>query len=161
MNIVVRSLYAGSTLYMLLILLRWLGPWRYSRNQVVLHSDSAWMPSNPRAWASWNYLRKESDASTPPVVLTYHMNRLQNLKTERQYFVTLNPPEEIDAGKIIVQMAYTHPVFTFESLATQAHLPSLNGKHRTHFCGSHFNYGFHEDAVSAGAAVAADFGATL
>ena len=140
---------------------QWLGPWRYSRNHVVLHTDLAWMPSNPRAWASWNYLRKESDASTPPMVLTYHMNRLQNLNTKRQYFVTLNPPKEIDAGKIIRQMTYTHPVFTFESLATQAHLPSLNGKHRTHFCGSYFNYGFHEDAVSAGAAVAADFGATL
>lgn len=140
---------------------RLLGPWRYSRNQVVLHTDPAWMPSNPRAWASWNYLRKAAQTATPPMVLTYDMNRLQNLDTERRYFVTLNPPEEIDSGRIIRQMTYTHPVFTFDSLATQAHLPSLNGKHHTHFCGSYFNYGFHEDAVSAGAVVAADFGATL
>jgi predicted NAD/FAD-binding protein len=46
-------------------------------------------------------------------------------------------------------------------MATQTHLPALNGARHTHFCGSYFNYGFHEDAVAAGAAVAADFGATL
>ncbi|MFH1982664.1 MAG: FAD-dependent oxidoreductase [Pseudomonadota bacterium] len=139
---------------------RWLGPWQYSRNQVVVHTDAAWMPSNPRAWASWNYLRKPG-ASSDPVVLTYHMNRLQRLKTRRQYFVTLNPPEDIDPAHVIRRLVYTHPVFTFSSMVTQTHLPVLNGARHTHFCGSYFNYGFHEDAVTAGAAVAADFGATL
>lgn len=140
---------------------RRLGPWHYSRNQVVLHTDSTWMPTNPRAWASWNYIRKDANTENAPMVLTYHMNRLQNLDTKRQYFVTLNPPKEIDPKHIVQQMTYTHPIFTFDTLATQNHLPSLNAKQHTHFCGSYFNYGFHEDAVSAGAAVAADFGETL
>ncbi len=140
---------------------RWLKPWRYSRNAVVLHTDRAWMPSNPRAWASWNYIRKAYGADTTPIVLTYHMNRLQNLDTARQYFVTLNPSEAIDDAHVIQKFIYTHPVFTFDTLATQEHLPSLNGKRHTYFCGSYFNYGFHEDAVSAGAAVAAHFGAKL
>lgn len=139
---------------------RWLSQWRYSRNQVVLHTDPAWMPSNPRAWASWNYLRKQGNEGAP-VVLTYHMNRLQGLKTHRQYFVTLNPPVDIDPDHVIRRVVYTHPVYTFSSLSTQKHLPALNGQRRTHFCGSYFNYGFHEDAVTAGAAVAADFGARL
>jgi predicted NAD/FAD-binding protein len=89
------------------------------------------------------------------------MNRLQNLNAREQYFVTLNPPVDIDPDHVIRRFVYTHPVYTFDSLATQEHLPSLNGKHRTHFCGSYFNYGFHEDAVTAGAAVAADFGESL
>jgi predicted NAD/FAD-binding protein len=140
---------------------RWLGPWRYSVNEVFLHTDNAWMPTNSRAWASWNYLRKANREANAPMVLTYHMNRLQRLDTKNQYFVTLNPPADIDARHVVRQMTYTHPVFTFDTLATQAHLPTLNGHRNTHFCGSYFNYGFHEDAVTAGASVAADFGAVL
>ena len=40
-----------------------LGPWRYSRNRVVLHTDRRFMPSNRRAWASWNYTR---ETGAPP-----------------------------------------------------------------------------------------------
>ena len=140
---------------------RLLGPWQYSTNQVVLHSDSGWMPSNRRAWASWNYLREANALARAPVILTYHMNRLQRLDTRCPYFVTLNPTRAIDDKHVVAHLTYAHPMFTFESLATQTRLERLNQGHRTSYCGSYFGYGFHEDAVRAAVNVAASFGITL
>ena len=46
------------------------------------------------------------------------------------------------------------PIFDFEDVATQKELPRLNGKQQTWFCGSHFGYGLHEDAVTSAIEVA-------
>ncbi len=137
---------------------RLLGTWRYSTNQIYLHTDLAWMPSNPNAWASWNIIRGIHSDNRLPVTLTYHMNRLQQLKTRNQYLVTLNPFRPIAKEKVIAQITYTHPVFTFESLRTQPELPDLNGVRNTFFCGSYFGYGFHEDAARSGVQAAAAMG---
>ncbi len=137
---------------------RLLGAWRYSANRTYLHTDTRWMPVNPRAWASWNFIRPARAAAGAPVTLTYHMNRLQGLRTRRPYLVTLNPPEPIEKDRIIARMTYTHPVFTFDSIDTQKDLPRLNGVRHTYFCGSYFRYGFHEDAARSGAQAAAAVG---
>ena len=140
---------------------RLLGPWRYSTNRVILHTDPGFMPSHRRAWASWNYTRERGASGRAPVTLTYHMNRLQGLQTRAPYFVTLNPNREIDDAQVVTRLTYNHPMFTFDSLATQPHLAGLNGHNRTSFCGSYFGYGFHEDAVRAATLVAESFGITL
>jgi predicted NAD/FAD-binding protein len=140
---------------------RLLGPWRYSTNRVILHTDPCFMPSNRRAWASWNYTRETGASGHAPVTLTYHMNRLQRLKTRAPYFVTLNPGREIDDAHVVARLTYTHPMFTFDSMATQPELPRLIHRNRTSCCGSYFGYGFHEDAVRAATLVAESFGITL
>lgn len=137
---------------------RLLGAWRYSNNQTYLHTDLSWMPSNPNAWASWNIIRGARSGGDAPVTLTYHMNRLQRLNTGQEYLVTLNPFRPIAEEKIIAQMAYTHPIYSFDSIETQPHLPGLNGVRNTYFCGSYFGYGFHEDAARSGVQVAAALG---
>ena len=58
-------------------------------------------------------------------------------------------------------MEYTHPLYDFAALATQAELPALNGVRRTWFCGGYFGHGFHEDAARAGLGVARGFGLDL
>ena len=69
-----------------------LGSFHYQENRVVLHRDPALMPHRRRAWSSWNYLAdRRSAASSPAVSLSYWMNRLQNLRTDRPLIVTLNP----------------------------------------------------------------------
>ena len=136
-----------------------LSPWKYSKNDTYLHTDTQLMPPNKKIWASWNYLNTTTDKNQPPIFLSYYMNRLQNLKTSTDYFVTLNPPFPVNPQKIIKKFVYTHPIYSFDSLATQAHLPTLNGAHNTYFCGSYFGYGFHEDAVKSAVAVATQLGA--
>ena len=89
------------------------------------------------------------------------MNRLQNLKTERQYFVSLNRAHKIEESSIIAEMDYTHPTYTFASMSTQKHLQRLNGKRGTYFCGSYFGYGFHEDGARSAIRIGKTFGIDL
>ncbi len=138
-----------------------LGVWRYTRNETVLHTDESAMPKRKNAWASWNYLIEPGCPDDNRVSLTYHMNRLQNLKTRQSYFVTLNRRQAFPENKVIRRMLYTHPCYTRESLESQKSLPELNGKNRTFFCGSYFGYGFHEDAVKSALQVVSHFGISL
>ena len=131
-----------------------LGCWRYNLNRTVLHTDPAFLPPTRRAWASWNYSREPGEHGSGPVSVTYHMNRLQGLRCAREYCVTLNPRREIEAERIVKAIDYTHPVFTVAALRSQERLCELNGQQNTWFCGSYFCFGFHEDAVRSGLAVA-------
>jgi predicted NAD/FAD-binding protein len=122
-----------------------LGAIPYQPNIAVLHTDDRMMPKRQRAWASWNYHMAGGDNER--VTLTYHMNRLQRLTCDEQYFVTLNSAEMIDPGRIIAEIDYSHPVFTAEGVNAQARQEELNGANRTYFCGAYWRYGFHEDGV--------------
>ncbi len=138
-----------------------LGPWRYQANRTVLHWDTRLLPPHRRAWASWNYLRKKGASGAEEVGVTYHMNRLMGLQSERDYCVTLNLDERIDPKKIVKVIDYRHPEFSAEAVATQAELPRLNGQRHTYFAGSYFRYGFHEDAVLSATLVGQAFGELL
>ncbi|HEV8268671.1 MAG TPA: NAD/FAD-binding protein, partial [Thermoanaerobaculia bacterium] len=92
------------------------------------------------------------------VAVTYYLNRLQALSEPTDYLVTLNPERRIAEESILRRMTYTHPVYTLDSLDTQAELPSLNGKRATYYCGAYFGYGFHEDGLKSGIAVAERLG---
>lgn len=138
-----------------------LGAWRYQENDTVLHTDASVMPRQRRAWASWNFLRSANDRADRPVSITYHMNRLQRLRTQRQYFVTLNRTPPVDDAHVIARMNFTHPLYSAAALASQDALRALNGTANTYYCGSYLGHGFHEDAVRSAADVAAHFGVTL
>ena len=140
---------------------RLLGAWNYTRNEAVLHWDESLMPTRRAAWASWNYTVWNRLAEKNRVSVTYWMNRLQNLKTSRPYFVTLNATEYIDPAKIIRKIKYTHPHYSFLSAESQKELPKLNGVKSTYFCGSYFGHGFHEDAVRSAVQAAEMLGAKL
>jgi predicted NAD/FAD-binding protein len=62
---------------------------------------------------------------------------------------------------VLREIDYTHPLYTFEAIQSQPSLAALNGKNNTYFCGSYFGYGFHEDAVRSGVAVAESMGLAL
>lgn len=138
-----------------------LGTWKYHENDTVLHTDSSVMPADRALWASWNYYRKSDSSGREPISITYYMNRLQGLKTEKDYFVTLNRTDLVDPDKIIYRTTYHHPVYTADSVASQDKIRALNGKKRSYFCGSYMRHGFHEDAVSSAVQVAKHFGVKL
>lgn len=140
---------------------RLLGPWKYSLNETVLHRDVSFLPGSRSIWASWNYVREADAGDNDPVTLTYNMTRLQRLQAKESYCVTLNPGRPVSREHIIREIMYTHPLYSFEAIATQAELARLNGARNTYFCGSYFGYGFHEDAVRSGCEVGKLFGITL
>ncbi len=122
---------------------RVLGSIRYQPNEAVLHTDASLMPRRRRAWASWNFHLGEPGAERTAV--TYWMNNLQHLEAERDYFVTLNLGERIEAGSVIETIPYAHPVITHESVAAQARWSEISGADRVHYCGAYWRWGFHED----------------
>lgn len=138
-----------------------LRPWKYEPNITVLHTSPEVLPPLERARASWNYTMEQGDTDRFKTSLTYHMNRLQKLETDTDFFVTLNRRKPISPNHVISSLTYTHPSYTFDALKTQSSLPDLNGRRNTFFCGSYFGYGFHEDGIRSGVQVANAFGMDL
>ena len=116
----------------------------YVSNKAYLHIDENLMPLRKSAWSSWNSITKDNRTC-----ITYWLNKLQNLKTSKNYFLTLNPVEQINNNKILKKIDFTHPYFNKENVKLQEDLHKLQGKKRTWFCGSYFGYGFHEDGLKS------------
>jgi predicted NAD/FAD-binding protein len=134
-----------------------LGAIPYQQNEAVLHTDRSLLPRRRRAWASWNY---HLDAGVPGrCTVTYHMNRLQSLRADREFCVTLNRTAAIDPDQIIRTIQYSHPVFTPEGVAAQSRHHEISGRNRTHYCGAYWGWGFHEDGVCSAQRVARELGA--
>jgi predicted NAD/FAD-binding protein len=126
----------------------------YTPNEVVLHTDTAFMPKRRAAWSSWNYMGERSASDEQQLCVTYWMNLLQVLKTDKNYFVTLNPTHAVDPAKVIKRIVFEHPLFNSEAIAAQERLGDLQGQNRSWFCGAYFGSGFHEDGLQSGLAVA-------
>ena len=131
-----------------------LGSFTTTRNETCLHTDSTLLPRRAAARASWNYLLGDSGK----VTVTYHMNRLQSLKTAEDYCVTLNANGAIDSRRALRRMVYEHPLYTHAAIRAQERWPEISGKNHTHFCGAYWFYGFHEDGVRSGLRVAEALG---
>ncbi|PKR50632.1 NAD(P)/FAD-dependent oxidoreductase [Thalassospira marina] len=136
---------------------RLLRAFRYERNLAILHNDPALMPKNRKVWSSWNYLR-HAGGDAPKVCVSYWMNRLQHIDEDQPLFVTLNPPAPPREGSVIRSFLYDHPVFDNDAMAAQRMLWNVQGTHNIWYCGSYFGYGFHEDGIQSGLAVAEALG---
>lgn len=134
-----------------------LSAFAYQSNRAVLHTDPSAMPKRRRVWSSWNYSSGNAGENAAPTV-TYWMNRLQPLATKENVFVTLNPARPLADGRVVATFDYAHPMFDQAAISAQRQLWSLQGRQRTWFCGSYFGYGFHEDGLQSGLAVAEDIG---
>ena len=132
-----------------------LGAIRYHPNRAVLHTDSSVLPRRKLAWAAWNYERASNGSKEQAsVCLHYLINRLQPLPFDTPVVVSLNPLLEPRANTVQGEFHYAHPVFDIAAIAAQKRLPALQGVARTWFCGAWTRYGFHEDGLMSGLAVA-------
>ncbi len=136
-----------------------LGSIPYHTNEAVLHTDVSLLPRRRRAWASWNY--HLLDEPGPGATVTYHMNRLQALRAEREFCVTLNRTAAVAPEKVIRRISYAHPVYTAAGVTAQGRVAEVSGINRTHFCGAYWGWGFHEDGVLSALRVAERFGGKL
>jgi predicted NAD/FAD-binding protein len=139
-----------------------LGAIGYAPNTVYLHRDIRLMPKRAHAWASWNFLRwRREGAAANDVAVTYWMNRLQGIDNDKPLFVSLNPPfapaAELTFGKYMCE----HPQYNARAFAAQRRLGEIQGRRRTWFCGAWTGYGFHEDGLRSGLAVAEALGAAV
>jgi predicted NAD/FAD-binding protein len=139
-----------------------LGAIRYQPNVALLHTDTDVLPRRRLAWAAWNYERAaDAQAEQGAVCLHYLINRLQPLPWQTPVIVSLNPSRPIDQRQVHGRFDYSHPVFDAAALDAQQRLPALQGRRHTWFCGAWTRYGFHEDGLMSGEAVAAALGERL
>ena len=132
-----------------------LSSFSYSRNEAWLHSDPSFMPRRRSVWASWNFIGgAKRDVAGGPLVVTYWMNNLQQLRTRHELFVTLNPATQPRSDLTHRIERYEHPVFDRQAIAAQGRLWSLQGEGGLWYCGAYFGSGFHEDGLQSGLAVA-------
>jgi uncharacterized protein len=134
---------------------RVLGAIRYQSNRVVLHTDASVLPRRRRAWAAWNYeraaYRSREDAA---VCLHYLIDRLQPLPWKTPVIVSMNALRPVREEAILGQWTYAHPVFDRAAVQAQRELSRLQGRSHVWFCGAWTRYGFHEDGLMSGQAVA-------
>ena len=133
----------------------------YSPNRVLLHSDASFMPRRKTAWAAWNYLRDGDGADEGSICVTYWMNRLQNLDYSKPLFVTLNPVREPAAGTVFGEWSFDHPLFDEGAFQAQQMLRGIQGDSGIWYAGAWTGYGFHEDGLRSGLAVAEALGGVI
>ncbi|MGZ5818851.1 MAG: NAD(P)/FAD-dependent oxidoreductase [Burkholderiaceae bacterium] len=124
----------------------------YQRNRAVLHTDASCLPENRKAWSAWNY--QSSAERESQVCVHYLINKLQPLPFDQPVIVSLNPISEPDPTTIIDTFDYSHPVFDARAIAAQSRLAAMQGVQNTWFAGAWTGYGFHEDGLKSGLAVA-------
>jgi predicted NAD/FAD-binding protein len=137
---------------------RVLGSFEYSQNETVLHRDGSVLPDAEAARASWNYRMNSCSERNDVTAVTYWMNRLQGIESERPFLVSLNATDRIDPDTTHATMQYAHPLYTPASVAAQSDLPSLFTD-TTVFAGAYHGWGFHEDGCRSGVDAAAALGA--
>ena len=124
-----------------------LSNFKYKNNIAVIHHDECSMPKNKKAWCSWNSSLNSSNKEQSSV--TYWLNQLQNLKIDKNIFLTINPFFTIDPKKIYNKIGFTHPYYDEKALKNQFKLHSIQNINNTLFVGSYFGYGFHEDGIKS------------
>jgi len=129
-----------------------LSKFKYVNNIALLHRNTNLMPDNRVAWSSWNSITKNNKTC-----VTYWLNKLQNIKSNNNYFLTLNPIYDLEEKDIINKVNFTHPFLNTETSKFQKELELIQGKQRTWFCGSYFGYGFHEDGLKSGLEIIKNF----
>lgn len=89
------------------------------------------------------------------VYVTYWLNRLQNLQSSQEIFVSLNPHNPPDPSLTHKKTTLAHPQFTPSTLQARRSLAeNFQGKDGLWFCGAWQGYGFHEDGCRSGFEVA-------
>lgn len=127
-----------------------LSAFKYKENSAVLHNDNNILYPNKKMYAAWNYT--SSNTQKQVVTLTYWINTLQNLKTKKDYFVSLNETQNIN--NVIEKISYEHPQFNSTAIEMQSRKDEICGQNNTYFAGAYWRYGFHEDGLLSATKVA-------
>ncbi|MGB1377026.1 MAG: FAD-dependent oxidoreductase, partial [Miltoncostaeaceae bacterium] len=159
---VVMAAHAGQSLAMLADPTdderRILGAFRTTPSDVSLHRDESLLPAHPRARAAWNHHVEDCRVDSPRPTMTYSLNRLQALRSDAEWCVSLNRDDEVDPALRVMRTRYEHPVYDFAALDAQRALGGIQGAGRTWYSGAWMGYGFHEDGLRAAASVARGLG---
>lgn len=131
-------------------------------NEVLLSTDTSYLPKSERAWAAWNWYSESGEMTKDRLSLTYFINRLQQLPPEAPPVLeTLNEHHPPAPASVLARMVFDHPMYSADAIAAQKRLPSLQGAGGVWYAGAWTRYGFHEDGMLSAVRVAERLGADL
>jgi len=133
-----------------------LSAFTYKENEALLHNDKNALYPDKRIYAAWNY---KTGGKENAVTLSYWINRLQNLQSKKEYFVSLNETAELE--DVIEKISYEHPQFDEKAIMMQSRRGEINGENHTYYAGAYWRYGFHEDGLWSANTIAQSFGCAL
>ena len=128
----------------------------YKENSAILHNDNKALYPNKKIYAAWNY---KTNNIQKEVTLSYYINKLQNLKSKKDYFVSLNEISNINNP--IEKIQYSHPQFTQKAIQAQKRREEINGVDNIYYAGAYWRYGFHEDGLYSANTIAKKFGCDM
>jgi len=138
-----------------------LGDFDYQDNQIIVHSDTSFMPQEKKCWASWVYLSEGREDKKQVVSLSYWMNNLQGLDPDYPIIVTLNPGRRPKKELILDEHTFSHPIFDLKAIKAQDKIEHIQGRNGLWFCGAYQRYGFHEDGLLSAVNIAKAIGANI
>lgn len=133
-----------------------LSSFSYKDNDATLHRDTNALYPDKKIYAAWNY---KNDGDSNSVSLSYWINRLQNLKTKNEYFVSLNERKEL--SNVIEHIRYSHPQFDAVAIKAQCLKNTISGHNHTFYAGAYWRFGFHEDGLWSANEIAKSLGCEL
>jgi predicted NAD/FAD-binding protein len=133
-----------------------LGAFSYKANDAVLHNDQNALYPDKKIYAAWNY---KNGGRPNAVTLSYWLNRLQNITSNKEYFVSLNETDTLT--HIIETISYEHPQFDTQAIAAQKRHSEISGVNHTYYAGAYWRYGFHEDGLWSANRIAQELGDPL
>lgn len=138
-----------------------IGSFSYQNNSIIVHGDESFMPKCKKSWASWIYLSESKKDENPAVSLSYWMNNLQPLNTDKPVIVTLNPGRRSQEQLIYDEHVFSHPVFDLAAIRAQGRIDEVQGKNGLWFCGAYQRYGFHEDGLLSAVNIVKKMGVSI
>lgn len=133
-----------------------LGTWQYKDGLVVVHQDYSNFPRRSLL-KMYDYLYTCRDGKYETSINATYGHQV-GVSRDCQHLETQHPNYPIDEELVEFKKVFRTPIYDPASFDTVGLLPSLNGKMNSYYCGSHFGYGLHEDAVRSAVAVAAELG---
>lgn len=133
-----------------------LSAFAYKENEALLHNDEKALYPDKKIYAAWNY---KTGGKANAVTLSYWINKLQNLDSKKEYFVSLN--ETAQLHNVIEKISYEHPQFDGKAIQMQNRRDEINGTNHTYYAGAYWRYGFHEDGLWSANTIAQSFGCAL
>jgi uncharacterized protein len=133
-----------------------LSAWRYKDGRLVVHRDHTAFPKRELMQAYTFLYRRQGGVFSTSVNGSLWFEP----GTPRTFdlIASQHPNFPIRADRIELDTVLRTPIFDFQSCATTARLPALNGVRNTYYCGSYFGYGLHEDAIRSAVEVARALG---
>ena len=135
-----------------------LGVWKYKEGEVIVHRDHSSFPARELIQA-YTYLYTRDHEGHINTSVSGALRFEHQVPDDSDLISTQHPNFPIRKDLIEFQTVLRTPKFSFESVAAIERMPSLNGTMNSYYCGSHFGYGLHNDAVYSAMRVANLLGA--